>query len=64
MNEYLTSDRRIEQFLFAHFIHFDRQFKNEQGLTVWVYPRTKEVLSVVHEYELLCRRKGRELNAY
>jgi hypothetical protein len=28
-------------------------------LTVWVYPRTREVMSVVHEYEQLCRQKGR-----
>ena len=59
MNEYQTSNRRVEQFLFAHFIPFDRQFKDEQGLTVWVYPRTREVMSVVHEYEQLCRQKGR-----
>lgn len=58
MNEYCTSNRRLEQFLYAHFISFDRQYKNEQGLTVWAYHRTRELMMVVHEYEQLCRQKG------
>lgn len=37
MKQFITDDRRLEQFLFAHFIHFERQIKNERGLTAWIY---------------------------
>lgn len=36
MKQFITDDRRLEQFLFAHFIPFERQIKNERGLTAWV----------------------------
>ena len=37
MEQFITDDRKLEQFLFAHFIPFERQIKNERGLTAWVY---------------------------
>lgn len=37
MKLFETIDRRLEQFLFVHYIPFESQYKNERGLTVWRY---------------------------
>ena len=35
MNTFETCNRRLEQFLFVHDIHFMEWYKNEDGLTIW-----------------------------
>ena len=55
MKQFITDDRRLEQFLFAHVIPFERQIKNERGLTAWVYTETPRLVQVVEEYRTLCR---------
>ena len=47
MKQFITDDRRLEQFLFAHFIPFERQIKNERGLTAWVYTESPRLFHVI-----------------
>ena len=54
MKQFITDDRRLEQFLFAHFIPFERQIKNERGLTAWVYTESPRLFHVIAEYKALC----------
>ena len=51
MNEcyFVTADRYLEQFLYAHRISFIRQYY-EKGRTHWVYPMTLRVLDILREY--------------
>lgn len=58
METYRTSSRRLEQFLYAHFIHFIAQQRNLAGNTVWIYERTPRLLDTLKEYSELCRRVG------
>lgn len=53
MKEFHTSDRRLEQFLYAHFIPFERQTKDLQGYTIWSYLETPRVKQIVDEYSAL-----------
>ena len=48
-----TTNRRLEQFLFAHFIRYSTWYKGADGMTVWVYPSTAEVMRVVAEFRAL-----------
>ena len=59
MKPFVTTDRRLEQFLFAHFIPFERQFKTERRLTAWVYAESPRLFHVIEEYEALCAQFGR-----
>lgn len=55
-----TSDRKMEQFLYAHRILFDRQHKDERGYTTWEYTVTSRLLRVIQEYEdLMAEAKDR-----
>lgn len=58
MNIFHTSDRRLEQFLYAHFIPFDRQTKDTCGLTVWSYNETPRLRQVIAEYKVLNAEHG------
>ena len=58
MKQFITDDRRLEQFLFAHFIPFERQIKNERGLTAWVYIESPRLFHVIAEYKALCAQFG------
>ena len=58
MKQFITDDRRLEQFLFAHFIPFERQIKNERGLTAGGYTESPRLFHVIAEYEVLCARFG------
>lgn len=58
MSIFHTSDRRLEQFLYAHFIPFERQSKDLQGQTVWSYPETPRLKQVVAEYSALIAEYG------
>ena len=58
-----TTSRKLEQFLFVHDIQHESFYKNEDNMTVWVYPNSEEVQEVVAEYrKIVARRKERALN--
>lgn len=50
----ITSDRLLEQFLYAHRISFDSQHKRN-GKTNWHYSVNARLLDVLHEYFELCQ---------
>lgn len=52
-----TSSRKLEQFLFVHDIPYASFYKNEDNMTVWVYPMTAEVMEVVEEFRAIQRRR-------
>ena len=49
-NTFETNSRKLEQFLFLHDIHHSSWRKDDDGMTVWAYPKTDEVVRVVDEY--------------
>lgn len=53
MNVFETSNRKLEQFLFAHFIRHESWYKSDDEMTVWVYQDTPELRAVVAEYKEL-----------
>ena len=56
-----TNARKLEQFLFVHDIHHQSFYKDEDNMTVWVYPDSEELRDVVDEYRRICaRRRERE----
>lgn len=64
MNTFETCNRRLEQFLFIHDIRFKEWYKNEDGLTCWVYPDNMEIREVVEEFRKLdARRREKRLSA-
>lgn len=64
MNTFETNNRRLEQFLFIHDIRFSEWYKNDDGLTTWVYPDNNETREVVKEFRKLdARRRERRMNA-
>lgn len=56
MKLFETTDRRLEQFLFVHYIPFEAQYKNESGLTVWRYTPSPRLFCKVQEYQRLKAR--------
>lgn len=56
MKLFETTDRRLEQFLFVHYIPFESQYKNECGLTVWRYTPSPRLFCTVQEYQQLKAR--------
>lgn len=56
MKLFETIDRRLEQFLFVHYIPFESQYKNERGLTVWRYTPSPRLFCTVQEYQRLKAR--------
>lgn len=58
MNRFLTDDRKLEQFLFAHDVPFDDQTKDDRGHTIWHYAVTQWLLHVILEYYALCERRS------
>ena len=60
MNWFTTDDRRLEQFLYAHFIPYDHQEKDQRGHTVWYYTRSPRLFSVLDEYKTLCAQYAPE----
>lgn len=56
-----TRNRKLEQFLFMHDIHFDSWYRDRDGLTVWKYTLDAEGLQVVEEWRrIVVRREQRE----
>ena len=54
---FVTVDRYLEQFLYAHRVSFARQYY-EKGFTHWVYPVTERTLDILREYMLLPGKEG------
>jgi len=54
---FTTSDRTLEQFLYAHHIRFIKQQKIN-GKTHWTYPWSPEVVRLLDEYNNLVPYKG------
>lgn len=60
MTTFETTCRQLEQFLFAHYIHFASWHKNEEGFTVWVYDNTEEVTETVAEFDRILAKHGKK----
>lgn len=45
-----TSNRLLEQFLFAHEIRFNSFFQDKDGMTYWQYTVTPRLERIVDEY--------------
>lgn len=58
-----TNSRKLEQFLFMHDIQHKRFYKNEDNMTVWVYPDNAEVREVVSEYRRIVARRQARMNS-
>ena len=58
MRMFVTDERRLEQFLFAHLIRFDNQRKDRRGYTVWEYRVTPRLLRIVEEYREMIAEFG------
>ena len=51
--KWCVTDRRLENFLYAHRVDFIAQTKDRSGKTVWIYLDTERFREVVAEYRLL-----------
>lgn len=51
--QYVTTNRKLENFLYLHKVDFISQHKTDDGLTAWVYERTPEFERALDEYKLL-----------
>jgi len=52
-----TASRKLEQFFFLHGIHHSGFYKNQDGLTVWMYLLDEEGKRVLEEWrEIVARR--------
>ena len=61
---YETTNRELENFLYAHDIFYRSWYKSHDFLTTWVYDVTPEFQHVVNEYGyVLERRRQRKLSA-
>lgn len=61
MNTFETNSRKLEQFLFVHDIRHLSFYKNEDNMTVWVYPDNEEVREVVGEYRRIVARRQQRM---
>lgn len=55
--KFTTSDRALEQFLYAHHVRFIDQ-KKVNGKTHWTYPWSPQVVRLLDEYDSLTPCKG------
>ena len=58
-----TNSRKLEQFLFLHDIQHQSFYKDEDNMTVWVYPDNEEVREVVSEYRRIVSRRRERMQA-
>ena len=62
MDTITTRSRKLEQFFYAHGVDFVESTKDDEDMTVWVYPATAENLRIVEEFRhgIACRtgKKG------
>lgn len=54
---FTTMNRKLEQVLYNHGIMFIGQHKNEDGMTVWTYVRTKELEQIVSQFRSFATKK-------
>lgn len=52
-----TSNRKLEQFFFAHAISYHHIEKSEDDLTVWCYLYDEYTAHVLEEWHEVCRRR-------
>lgn len=58
-----TKSRKLEQFFYAHGVDFTACTKDEEGMTVWVYPATEENRRIVAEFKLGLARRAQKKGA-
>lgn len=58
-----TKSRRLEQFFYAHGIDYLSCTKDEEGMTIWVYPRNEETVRIVEEFKLGIARRAEKKGA-
>lgn len=54
-----TRNRKLENFLYIHDIHFSHFKKDADNMTVWVYEDTDELRRVVAEFKEISERRER-----
>ncbi len=52
-----TKSRKLEQFLYAHGIDFISQDKDDEGMTIWTYEQTDEVMFIITEFKIALERR-------
>lgn len=57
MNPIITTNRKLEQFFYAHGVEFTTCSRNEDGMTVWTYERTPETEHILAEFRLATERR-------
>ena len=50
MEEFVTANPKLEQFLWMHRIYFQNQRKNSDMMNEWIYSRTPQLEEVVAEF--------------
>lgn len=56
-NLFTTKNRKLEQFLYVHDIHFLTWSKDIDSMTEWLYEPTNELYRVVNEWRDIQQRK-------
>lgn len=56
-----TANRKLENFLYVHDIQALGFHKNDDGLTVWEYARTPELMETVEEFREIQKRRQMRL---
>lgn len=57
MDTITTTNRKLEQFFYAHGVDFMECTRNEDGMTVWTYDRTPENERIVEEFKTALTRR-------
>jgi len=57
METITTRNRKLEQFIFLHGIDYVSCGKDEDGMTVWRYECTEEILWIVKEFKQAQERR-------
>lgn len=57
MEVIVTRNRKLEQFLFLHGVDYIAVGKDEDGMTVWEYERTEEIVRITQEFKLAQERR-------
>lgn len=55
---FTTSNRKLEQFLYCHDVHFVSWNKDIDGYTVWTYRSTPELLRIVEEFRQITAHRA------
>lgn len=60
MDTVITRNRKLEQFIFLHGIDYVSTGKDEDGMTVWEYERTEEIVRITQEFKLAQERRAKK----